>query len=123
MIDAKRIPRPAPARLAVDVPIRTVSEANSHEHWRYRQTRAKRQRTAVVLMLSGRLMPSLPAVVTMTRLSPRQLDDDNLAGSMKHVRDEVARCLGIDDRDPRVKWVTAQDRAKGYAVRVEIESV
>lgn len=122
--------------ICVTIPIRTVSEANRHEHWRARQKRAKGQRDAAglfVLSESQRvlrkhstwlLMPHgatyWPLEVTLTRIAPRALDDDNLASSQKHVRDGVADALGIDDRDPRVTWSYAQERAKGYAVRIEI---
>lgn len=60
------------------------------------------------------------AVVTITRLSARELDSDNLESSQKAVRDGVADALGIDDRDPRVTWLYAQEKAKGYAVRITI---
>jgi hypothetical protein len=66
-------------------------------------------------------------VVTLTRIGPRDLDSDNLAGSAKAVRDAVARWLGVDD-GPRapVEWRYAQERpakgAKRYAVRITIES-
>lgn len=34
----------------------------------------------------------------------RAVDDDNLAAGLKHVRDRIARRLGIDDGDQRVSW-------------------
>jgi hypothetical protein len=69
-------------------------------------------------------------VVTLTRLAPsRGLDDDNLAASLKAVRDGVADALGLaEDRDPRVTWRYAQANGRavlglpsGYGVRIEIE--
>lgn len=122
----------------VTIPLKTVSEANSHEHWRARQKRAKGQRDAAGLFVLGEsqrrngyhsswILNGGPEgtrlhnlVVTITRLSARQLDSDNLASSQKHVRDGVADALGIDDRDPRVRWEYAQEKAKGFAVRIEI---
>lgn len=47
-------------------------------------------------------------IVTLTRVGPRRLDDDNLAGSLKGVRDAIAAALGVDDRDPKVQWVYGQ---------------
>lgn len=119
--------------ISVTIPLRTVSEANRHEHWRARQKRAKGQRTVAELVVraQGRIVTKgfglfftdiivKPLTVTITRLSPRQLDSDNLASSQKHVRDGVADALGIDDRDPRVTWLYAQEKAKTYGVRIEI---
>jgi hypothetical protein len=65
----------------------------------------------------------LPCVVTFTRLSAGELDDDNLAGSCKAVRDGVADWLGVDDRDKRVQWRYSQGRCpRGhFGVNVRIE--
>ena len=65
-----------------------------------------------------------PCVITITRIGPRKLDSDNLAGSAKHVRDGVADWLGIDDGDERLTWEYAQ-RSGGagvYACEIVIES-
>lgn len=75
------------------------------------------------LVLSSREPPALPVVVTLVRCSPRLLDDDNAVGAMKAVRDEVAAWLGVDDRDPRVRFVVEQEKVPrlraGTVVRVE----
>lgn len=106
------------------LPVRTVSEANAHEHWRKRAKRAKHQRGLAVLVMRGHgyKIPAPPLFVRITRIAPRALDSDNLAGSQKHVRDGVADWLGINDRDPRIQWVYAQAKGapKFYAVRVEV---
>lgn len=105
----------------VTVPLRLVSEANAHQHWRERQRRAKAQRQAVRVFWWGSALPQTkPAEVRLTRLAPRKLDSDNLQGACKHVRDEVAALCGFDDRDESVRWVYAQERAKAYGVRVEV---
>lgn len=120
--------QPEAELIVVTIPIRTVSEANSHQHWRHRQKRAKSQRVTAYActrtdIIESRIPGDRALVVTLTRISPRPLDDDNLASSQKHVRDGVADALGIDDRDPRVTWRYAQRRgAKGqYAVEVTIK--
>jgi hypothetical protein len=117
------------ATITFTIPIKTVSEANAHTHWRVRQKRAKLQRTVafahLMARMDGRARGELlrPCVVTLTRVSPRPLDSDNLAGSQKHIRDGVADVLGIDDRDPRVTWDYAQQKGKPreYAVIVNIQ--
>lgn len=52
------------------------------------------------------------------RVAPGRLDDDNLARACKAVRDEVAAWLGVDDGDPRISWVTAQEKSSAYATRI-----
>lgn len=118
--------------IELTLPVKLVSEANSHTHWRNRQMRAKGHRsTARNVLLTvfpaspmwGEVANGCSLRVTLTRIAPRSLDCDNLAGSGKHVRDGVADALGIDDRDPRVKWLYAQRKGKPneYACHVLIE--
>lgn len=110
----------------IALPIKLVSEANAHEHWRKRQKRAQVQGQVTGLACRVPLRHALrdhgPLVVGITRVAPRALDSDNLQGSGKHVRDSVAACLGIDDKDPRVTWVVRQEKGKPkeYAVRIEV---
>lgn len=75
------------------------------------------------LLLGARPRPSLPLVVTLVRIAPRELDDDNLRGAFKAMRDAVAEWLGVDDADPRVEWAYGQKRAgpREYRVGIEIE--
>ena len=119
--------------IEIVLPLRLVSEANAHAHWRVRQRRAKQQRGTVLMALGPAFAPIrngfMPTHVTITRLSPRQLDSDNLVGACKHVRDGVADALGVNDRDPRVYWVCAQRKpteseqkglAGGYGVKIRV---
>ncbi len=105
-------------RGGVSVPIpglRLVSEANCRDHWRKKAARVQQQRSLVTLVLRGTIAKEMmivaPLLVTITRISPRKLDDDNAASSAKATRDAVAAVLGVDDRDPRVVWRV--DQAKG----------
>lgn len=109
--------------MKVIVPVRAVSVANVRENWRKRAARAKQHRWAAgMAMLQIKPKPQVPCVVLLTRIAPRELDDDNLRGALKAVRDGVADWLGIDDRDKRVRWDYAQARGKvkEYAVVVEV---
>ncbi len=107
--------------------LRTVSEINHHEHWRYRQKRAKEQhKTVAAALLRMPVKPRIPTVdaplyVKLIRVSARKLDSDNLAGALKHVRDAVAKMLCVDDgNEELVTWEVAQERmAGGTAVRIE----
>lgn len=115
------------------LPIRTWSEPNLRGHWARRARRAHKQREAARLLVRAALAPllqwnPLPAakrkiIVRLTRTGPRQLDSDNLAAALKHVRDGVADALGMDDGDSRLVWLYGQRKGKPneYAVLVEIQ--
>jgi hypothetical protein len=106
--------------------MRLVSRANAREHWRKSaaRTEQERQRLGGALATATERLPKLKAGecarVLVTRIGPRTLDDDNLQGSGKAVRDAIAEWLGVDDGD-RTRFVcrVAQERGP-YAVRVEI---
>lgn len=104
----------------IDIPLRTSSGLNAREHWRARTARVRKEREAVAWMLKTATRPTLPCSVLLTRVAPSSgLDDDNLAGSLKSVRDEVARWLGVDDRDRMtVRYRYAQTRGP-WGVRIE----
>lgn len=105
---------------AVVLPLRTLGPNGSHGHWSALARRRKRERR-----VAGMLAPKhpLPAVVTLIRLSAGELDDDNLRFALKGVRDGVADRLGVDDRDPRVRWEYGQEtcRRGEFGVRIEIK--
>ena len=94
--------------ISVRVPQLVPATLNSREHWAAKAARVKHERAMVRLVLSSRTPPPLPVVVMLVRCAPRLLDDDNAVGSMKAARDEVAAWLGVDDRDPRVRWNVTQ---------------
>ena len=115
--------------LELELALHTVSESNARGHWGKRAKRAKEQRGVVCLALRARqpsnwVFPAVaPLVVTIARVAPRALDDDNLRGALKGVRDGVADWLEINDRDPRVSWAYAQERGgvRQYAVKIRVE--
>ena len=110
--------------VAVVIPLRTVSAANIREHWTKKYRRRKSERLAVAAYLGRDLAPlrtwTGPIVVTLRRYGKRALDDDNLAGSFKSIRDEVATCLGRDDGpNSGIRWVYEQTRGD-YVVAIEV---
>ncbi len=108
------------ARDVATIPgLRLDVTANSRLHWATRARKVKHQRAVVALVLRTVARPALPCVVTITRCSRGTLDDDNAVSSAKAVRDEVARWLGVDDRDGRVTWEVRQERAP-WGVRVSV---
>jgi len=132
-------------RIVFEVPVRTVSTLNARVHWAQRAKLAKTQRNmvrtcwiAVGQDRDGQLRVNAAQLwaarreqkprlwITLTRLSRRNLDSDNLAGALKAVRDGVADCLGIDDGSERLTWVVQQEKTpvpNYQAVRVEIEDL
>lgn len=102
------------------IPIKTVPGLNAREHWRVRAKRVKAEREAT----AWHVPPfNPPAIVRLIRISPGTLDDDNLQGALKAVRDEVAKLAGCDDKvGGPLQWVYAQERCRRgeFGVRVEI---
>ena len=94
--------------------IKTISEANQREHWATKSKRKKQQQSDFNLLWRLNWMErpdfTFPCEVTFTRFSCKTLDQDNLAGAFKHVQDQLARELGIDDGDGSVKWKYEQER-------------
>ena len=111
--------------VCVRVPIRIISEANSRQHWRKAAARKKEHRTTarVVMQQHARPMHDGPIIITLTRIAPRVLDDDNLASGFKAARDGVADWLGIDDGSTRLSWRYGQRKSKPgeYAAEVAVE--
>ena len=111
----------------ITLPLRLVSLTNQREHWSKKYKRSKVERGSAGLALRGR-MPRIDGVgaefvVTIGRIAPRKLDDDNLRAAAKSVRDGVADFLGIDDGDARIEWRYEQmkGKPKEYACRIRIE--
>lgn len=107
--------------LSFTIPIQTESMSNARLHWAAKAKKVQAQRRATAY----RTPPALKAlgpllVVTLVRVSPRQLDDDNLRGALKGVRDQVASALGVDDRSNLVRWEYGQERGEA-AVEVRVE--
>lgn len=108
----------------IAIPLRTSNGLNGREHHMARARRVRAEREAVHWMLHGRPKPELPCVVTLTRVAPSiALDDDNLSGALKAVRDQVALWLGVDDRDRQtVRYEYAQARGS-WGVQIAFEAL
>lgn len=113
--------------------IKTISEANSHQHWSQSKSRHSMQKKHIYLAFKDLIVP-LPCTVKLSRISPRLLDGhDNLKTSFKWIVDQLAECIirnnepnqtykgpGRYDNDPRIKWEYAQEKGKPQRIRVEI---
>jgi len=108
--------------------LKTVSEMNQREHWGAKNRRKQDQQEQVAVAMLNALRGKrveLPCVVKMTRIGPKKMDNDNLAGAMKHCQDQIARQLGVDDGDEsKVIFHHYQMPigSRDYAVKVEITS-
>lgn len=128
-----------------EVPIRLVNGSNSRAHNIVKAKLAKKQRQEFVTFVQSmsftpfvrfhlpkpprtyaiaRWEPpySLPLVITITRLAARRMDDDGAVTSAKHVRDQLAELLGINDNDSRVEWRVKQETRRTPGVRVTLEA-
>lgn len=103
-----------------------ISLANASRRARFQQASSvRKQRADVTMVLTSRfgVRPpfDLPAEITITRLSPGELDShDNLPGSSKHVADAIAKGFGIPDNDKGFTWLFDQRKARNYAVGIRI---
>lgn len=134
---------------AFTIPIRVVSGENgSHGHWRKHAAKIAGYRDStrmcwhVALREQGQAWDQAAVsanpkafAVTLTRIAPRRLDDDDLRSALKAIRDEVAVCMGLptkaprqgqvrliaDDSDPGMwRYRQIKGAPKEYAVLVEI---
>ena len=91
---------------------------------RARIGKAQREKYKLITLgMLNRAQPKGPLKVTLTRASRGRLDDDNLAGGFKHVRDGIADALNRDDGpNSGVKWIYLHEKGP-YGARVQIEEV
>lgn len=124
--------------------LRLLSEANRRDHHYVKAKRVKMQRTAArsaFVRMTGAGPSGIVSghirwrgwehlgkpeglAITITRIAPRKLDSDNLAGSAKAVRDGIADWLGLDDGDERLDWQYAQRKGESgeYGVEVQVKA-
>ncbi len=111
------------------LPIDTVSESNTHQHWTALHKRKKKQERAILIAWNlDKPKIDFPCIVRLTRISMRFCDDDNLPTCFKKIRDQIAFHLtglpnGRGDSDPRIKWEYDQVKGKiqGHGRGVKIE--
>ena len=115
-------------KIDFQIPVRTISEANQREHWAVKNKRKKDQQLETIVAFHNnvnRKDVQFPCTVILTRIAPKAMDVDNLAGSFKHVQDALASKMGIDDGDAeKVSWVYQQKPIghRHYSVKVEIRA-
>ena len=112
---------------SVSIPIKLPSAANFSEHWANKSKRHKSQCNWVLAGIGRhRHHIPLPCKVILTRVSPRKLDDDNLAFAFKNIRDFVADLIipglapGRADGDPRITWQYEQKKEKDCKIIITV---
>lgn len=111
------------------IPIKTISEANSPLNWRKKHQLHKQQKKSLFLNINKyQKYLKTPCKITMTRLSPRQLDKhDNLPCSMKYIVDALCAIITHDftpgraDDNPNIQIQYDQEKNKEYMVKIKIE--
>ena len=115
-------------KIVFNIPGHLPSRANERVHWRQRRRLSKSQRDIAhwhVLINRDPSVPlQMPLAVTMVRVSPRLLDDDNLATAFKNVRDGIADAFGVDDSPSGpIEWTCAQRKGSPACAEIQIEEV
>lgn len=110
----------------------TKPESNSRVGWRADHEKRLSQHAQVKMAMhaaqSGLFTAGgvssaheVPRVVTLTRLAPLELDDDNNINALKAVRDAVARWFAVDDgpRGP-IRWAYGYRKRRVAGVEVRL---
>jgi hypothetical protein len=113
------------------IPVKTVSEANSSEHWIKKANRHKIQKWMIRKSFRDHdVNVTLPIEITLTRIAPRMLDaHDNLPCCFKYFVDAIAAELtgikqaGRADDCKEITWKYDQKkgRVREYSVEIKIE--
>jgi hypothetical protein len=111
--------------IEIYLPLRTRTPGNGRRHWAVDAKEAREQRNVSKLFVRGtsRVLPPFPVKVTLTRIGPRKMDQQNLGGALKHIIDGIADAYGVDDGDERWEFIFKQEKNKDYGVRVLIEEI
>lgn len=105
--------------LVVSLPLALGSAANARGHTLHRSGSTRKQRDAAHLalkrparvLLAEAELTERPVTVRLVRMAPRGLDDDNLSGALKAIRDGVTDAFGLkSDRTPFLRFVADEDR-------------
>jgi hypothetical protein len=108
--------------------IRTVSEANSSEHWSKKSKRHRIQKKMVWWLLQCNKPPNhTPVHITLTRIAPRYMDYSNLVSSFKYIEDACAEYFhpnlapGRADGFGDITFLHKQEKGipKEYKIKIE----
>lgn len=112
------------------IPIFLISELNNTDHHFRKYRRKQILQNAVKLYLNA-FKWVLPCEIELSRLAPRTLDEDNLVGAFKSVRDQIAQMAlggkkGQKDSDSRISWHYKQEKVArhlaGFKIRIFVDA-
>ena len=112
----------------ITIPIRLISEANTHDHWTKKHKRKKVIQSAIHYYWKNARIRNvrLPVDIYLIRVAPRTFDYDNLVTALKSTRDTISDLLipglapGRADDSPEISFTYGQEKSKSYALRIEI---
>ena len=115
--------------MIIDLPGLKIKSANRMSRsWKphyFGYVKPMRETVGMAVRCRVRVPLSPPLKITLTRIAPRRVDDDNLVMGMKPVRDGVADGLGLknDSEASGLEWIYEQQAGlcKEYGLRVEVE--
>ncbi len=116
--------------IEIKIPIKLKSMANLPMHYMKKSSINKNIKTAVAFSLRNVINSCpTPVKITLTRVSPRKLDYDNLVYAFKPVRDIISKLyfpdlqIGKADGFDCFEWIYNQDKGvpKQYEIRIKIE--
>ncbi len=116
---------------SITVPVRLLSEANNTDHWTKKHKRRKNIKFNITSVWNMGLIRNvkLPVLITLTRLAPLTLDDDNLVAAFKGARDVVADLLkpglapGRADGTSEIAFEYRQQKSKEYGIRIDAKEL
>jgi len=120
---------PEPFRVVIEIPgLRVNTIGNNRVHWRQEAKTAREHRLTTKIACSQvgkeareRLLAAKKLRVQYVRMGVRTLDVTNSVGAFKHVQDQMAAWLGVDDKSPWYIWSWPQQiKSKTYGVRIEL---
>lgn len=117
-------------KIIIEAPIRIKSQANLRQHWRVKSAERKKN-LRILKVFMPKSLPPMPVKITLTRVAPRLIDDDNLQFAMKEFRDFVADAfipglpMGRADNDKRLHWCydQRQEGRNNYMLRIILQSL
>lgn len=110
------------------IPMKLPNFGNARLHYRVKAKLIAEQREDVTRELLGMSWGHLPKPsvdepweVVLTRLGPRELDDDGVVASLKAVRDAFAAFINVDDKlRSIVRYRYEGEIGKECGVRIEV---
>jgi len=112
----------------LNIKISGLNKSARYQHWGKLAGIAKKQRTLAAIatsnqIVAGKIKSGSKYSVELTRFGKKKLDDDNIVGSLKHIRDGIADALGVNDGSDKIKFIYSQKQSNIYCLNISIEEL